>query len=163
MSAHKKGISRNKFDALHYILEIECLPALKELAELCKKEKKITQEIKKGSSIKTGYGNLIILKRALICLLCVRIANMYKDKQGISFRDIGVNLKKGKVIQKMIRTRNTWFGHMGKNIDDIISGKEIVESDLENKLKSLSALLTSSYKYPPIPTTCRSPTSVAKD
>src|SRR3989344_202480 len=136
---------RNHYEALHHVLEVECLPALKALAEICKKEAKVTREIEKWPATKISYGNVITLKRALVCLLCVRITNIFEDNRGISFNDVGVRLKKDKIIHKMIRTRHTWFGHVGRNIGTIVSGREIVESDLEDILKNLSALLTSRY------------------
>ena len=141
----KKVTERNHFEALHHVIEIECLPALKALSDICKEEERITQEIKKRPYTGTGFGNLITLKRALVCLLCVRIANIFKDGQGISFQDFGINLPQNKIVKKMIRTRHTWFGHIGKDTNEIVSGREIVESDLENILKKLSVLLTSRY------------------
>ena len=141
----KKANKRNQFEALHHVLEVECLPALKALSDICKEEERITKEIEKRPHTRTSFGDLITLKRALVCLLCVRITNIFKDGRGISFQDFGMNLLQNKIIKKMIVTRNTWFGHIGKDAGEIVSGREIAESDLESILKNLSALLTSRY------------------
>ncbi len=137
----RKTSQRNQFEALNHVLEVECLPALKMLVEICKKEEKIVKKIKNNPSVGKNLGSVITLKRALVCLLCIRITNIFQDKQGISFLDLGKNIPQDKIIKKMIRTRHTWFAHIGKETNDIVSGKEIVESDLENQLKNLSKLL----------------------
>ncbi|MDP3799988.1 MAG: hypothetical protein Q8Q90_01020 [bacterium] len=142
----RSKITRNKFTALNHVLNTECIPALEALCRLVGKEEKISVEMKTDRrAAGRGYGDIPILKRALLCLLCVRITNIFDDKRGISFRDFKVKLQKDKIVKDMITTRHTWFGHIGRENNNIVSAKEICNSNLKKRLEGASSCLMEIY------------------
>ncbi len=140
---NKKDL-RNKFDALRHILK-ECTRALAVLCRLQQEEEEITKEINSRCATGRGYGDIPILKQALICLLCVRVKSLFDDnKRGISFKNF-LKLKKNPIIKDMISTRNTWFAHMDRDINKGISAREICDSDLKEQLENLESLWVDIY------------------
>ncbi len=138
-------LPRNQYVVLRHILNNECIPALEVLCRLQKEEKEFISEVKNNPATARRLGDVPILKTALICLLCVRITNIFADNRGISFKDFEIELKKNKIVKDMIRTRQTWFGHIGKEINHIVSAEEICESDLQKRLENILSVLMMLY------------------
>ena len=143
----KEKIPGNYFEALNHVLKTECIPALKILCRLQQKEKRVKKNIQINSrAVRRGYGDIPTLKRALLCLLCIRVYNIFNDNQGISLKDFGKKLSQEGIIKKMIETRHRWFAHINKqNNVFIVSAKEVCNSNLLKKFEDISKQLNDIY------------------
>lgn len=111
------------------------------LGELSKMQKNIdsVQESKERTTIHRALWTSLIIEVG-------RLFDAYDKKDTISFKKVThlreeIDKYNGEaIVGKIIETRNTFTGHFSKNAEDVISAKEICDSNLSIILDKMSKL-----------------------